>query len=123
MTSHHARLRPDLDHGTWIVTTETGSQYLLDLDAMTIARVPDETRLNQWRQDHPEPVPLEPTTWMQTPGMRRDFEPVPLLQLFLVQVGDAMVMVIDILETGTPTLRATSPVIDIRPGSTPPRAG
>jgi hypothetical protein len=102
---------PDRDSGQWQVLTETGSRYIIDLDARTLTRVPDSDALERWRAVHADPVPVVQVVSLNTPAMRRDFDAIPFWALSAVSVGAPMVAVLDVLGNGTPTLRRTSLVL------------
>lgn len=72
------------------VTTETGTVYLIDNEAMTATRL----------IDHPG-------------RLRRDGEAIRLLQTVSPVVGESMVMLLDLRRDGVTTVRTTSPVVKI----------
>ena len=73
---------------TWLITTRSGSQYLLDLGER-----PMSTRFGGWDASH----------------LRRDSDAVPLLGLASVEVGQPMVLLLDIRGDGIVTRRTTTP--------------
>jgi hypothetical protein len=81
--------------GLWRVTTETGSIYLIDLDNMTVLRVPDRDV-----EDHSD--------------LRRDGDTLALLEIGEPAVGHCMVMVLEPLGAGDATVRRTSLVTEIK---------
>ncbi|WP_146184908.1 hypothetical protein [Agromyces badenianii] len=87
-----------LTAGVYIVTTETGSEYTVDLDQMVVTR-------------HRE----EPDVYHE---LRRDEQSVTLLKLIDCRLGYDMRLLIDLKVEGVlHTTRATTPVvmIDRRP--------
>jgi hypothetical protein len=78
-----------------VITVNTeNSTYLLDLEEMNVRRIPG---------DGPYSGPL-----------RRDDETLTLVELPVPpQVGESMVMVLQIRDDGVVTIRRTSPVISI----------
>lgn len=74
--------------GIWHVITESGSDYLLDLDDLTMQRFPDD-EANQ---------------------LRMDWETVPLIEVVQLEVGHRMELVIDVRGDGVNTYRYTTPV-------------
>lgn len=81
--------------GRWLVQTET-SAYVLDLDAMTCLRYPGMGGNSD---------PVYPTA-----KLRRDAEPVPLLSVDRLELGESMVLSLGIRGDGIPTQRTTTPV-------------
>lgn len=96
--------------GTWLVTTESGSRYLLDLDAMTALRLArEEPLLDQL---------LEPEQRVVSVPMRKDAETLPLLGFVddAIAVGQPAYLAIGGVTSRLgylSTLRATTPVVEI----------
>lgn len=88
--------------GRWQVTTET-SVYLLDLDDGHVTRVPDAGAGNA---DRRPPVAIA--------VLRRDHEPIKLLEVMRCEVGLPMQLVLDVRRDGLPTLRTSTRVRDLR---------
>lgn len=85
----------DQDTGSYLVCTETGSRYLLDLDARTVLRVRTEI-------------------FGLTHALRRDGEDVHLLELVRCVVGAPMVLLINLFVPNViATTRTTSVVVGI----------
>lgn len=78
----------DEAEGVWMVTTETGSRYTVDLDARTIRRNPGAGEL------------------------RADGESLPLHQVVTCEVGASAGFLVTV-ETGVITLRLTSHITRI----------
>ncbi|MDT0168875.1 hypothetical protein [Pseudarthrobacter sp. BRE9] len=93
-------LRND-DAGRYLVTTATGSQYLLDLTARTVQRVVAAT------------APLIDYLDVGFSQLRRDGETVKLLMLESCTVGWPARYWLQIRADHVVTLRTTSPVVDI----------
>lgn len=93
---------PDCDKGQWILTTASGSHYLVDLDADVVLRVPDPDRST------PE-APL-----------RRDTEEIPLLWMNQIRVGHPAVFYLDLRQDGVTTERVTSAVVGVRRAAAQP---
>lgn len=82
------------DFGRYLVTTASGSTYLVDLDGRTLVRLP--------RAD-------------EDAELRRDGEPVALLSVLECTVGMEMVVLIDIRVPGVAfTTRHTTTVTTLR---------
>jgi hypothetical protein len=79
----------DTEAGRWMVTTESGSQHVVDLDARTITRV------------------------TQANGLRKDGDAVPLIELLHCIVGETGIWVLDIRADGVETVRRTTLVKSI----------
>jgi hypothetical protein len=88
--------------GQWQVTTET-SLYLLDLDAQLVTRVPDA---GAGTPPGLSPAPIA--------SLRRDHEPVPLLELIQCELGAPLRMLLDVRRDGVPTLRVSTHVSQLR---------
>lgn len=87
--------------GQYLVTTATGSHYLLDLDARTMTRRMAATA---------------PRVDFLTAGfsvLRRDGDAIELLMLELCEVGSPARLWISVRDDHIPTLRTTSPVVNI----------
>lgn len=84
----------DSSEGGWLLTTETGSLYLVDLDHRTITRCPD------------------PASEAPEPRLRRDYEPLPLQQVIACEPGASAYFLITV-EPGVVTLRITAPVVEL----------
>lgn len=80
--------------GRWRVITE-GSTYLVDLDNRTVSRAPRQGTVGV------------------TGDLRRDGNPIPLLELALCRRAEQAVMMLDIRGDGVATLRVTSLVARI----------
>lgn len=82
--------------GSWVVTTESGTMYLLDLDRDVVIRSPRESGSD-------------------IAHMRRDGDELPLLELFQEPaVGGPLMMLLDLLGNGVATIRVTSDIVDIK---------
>lgn len=88
--------------GLWQVTTET-STYVIDLDAGHCIRVPD-AGLGQ--------VPELPPA--KVAAMRRDQEPIALMAVPRAEVGQPLVLVLNLRGDGVVTVRQSTIVRDIR---------
>lgn len=93
-------LRND-DDGRYLVTTATGSQYVLDLTARTVQRVMAAT------------APLTEYLDVGFSRLRRDGESLELLMLESCTVGSPARYWLQIRADHVVTLRTTSPVVDI----------
>lgn len=93
-------LRND-DAGRYLVTTATGSQYLLDLTARTVQRVMAAT------------APLLEYLDVGFSQLRRDGESLELLMVESCTVGWPARYWLQIRADHVVTLRTTSPVVDI----------
>lgn len=93
-------LRND-DEGRFVVTTATGSQYVLDLTARTVKRVMAAT------------APLIEYLDVGFSQLRRDGEPLELLMLESCSVGAPARYWIQVRDDHIVTLRTTSPVVHI----------
>lgn len=96
-TPHVAEDRDELTNtstGRWRVTTE-GSAYLVDLDDRTVLRAPGQGSVGV------------------TGDLRRDGDPVPLVELALCRRAEQAVMMLDVRGDGVVTLRVTSLVARI----------
>lgn len=87
--------------GRWQVTTET-SVYLVDLDAELVTRVPDAGAGTS-----PGLVPAA------IASLRRDYEPVVLLELINCELDGPLRMLLDIRRDGVPTLRVSTHVREL----------
>lgn len=81
--------------GAWLVTTLSGTSYVIDFGNGTALRRPD-----------PNDEDDEKT-------LRRDDEARPLLGCGPIAIGSDMVLILDIRGDGIPTRRWTTPVIRI----------
>jgi hypothetical protein len=72
------------------VTTITGTVYLIDPEAATVVRLVDHAG-----------------------ALRRDGEAIRLLETPHPQVGEAMVLLLDLRRDGVVTVRMTTPVVNI----------
>lgn len=82
------------DIGRYLVTTASGSTYLVDLDGRTLVRLPPSD---------------------EDAELRRDGEPVALLFILECTVGMEMVVLIDLLVPGVAfTTRRTTTVTALR---------
>jgi hypothetical protein len=88
--------------GQWQVTTET-SLYLVDLDAQSVTRVPDAGAGT--------PPGLSPVA---IASLRRDHEPVTLIELIECQLDRPLRMLLDLRRDGVPTLRVSTHVRELR---------
>ena len=88
--------------GQWQVTTET-SLYLVDLDAQSVTRVPDAGAGT--------PPELSPVA---IASLRRDHEPVTLIELMECQLDRPLRMLLDLRRDGVPTLRVSTHVRELR---------
>lgn len=93
-------LRND-DAGRYLVTTATGSQYLLDLTARTVERVMAAT------------APLVEYLDVGFSQLRRDGETLELLMLESCRIGSPARYWLQIRDDHIVTLRTTSPVVRI----------
>jgi hypothetical protein len=89
------------DSGRYLITTATGSRYVLDLDARTMNRTMAAT------------APLIDFLDAGFSQLRRDGETVELLMLETCRVGVGAKYWLQIREDAIPTLRMTSPVVRI----------
>jgi hypothetical protein len=80
------------------VVTET-STYLLDLTAMTATRLPGRGA---------------GAATATVAELRRDAEPVPLVAVSAVVIGDPMTLILRLREDGLDTVRVTTPVREVR---------
>jgi hypothetical protein len=99
-------LRND-DVGRYLVTTATGSQYVLDMTARTVSRRMAAT------------PPLIEYLDAGFSRLRRDGETLELLMLESCAVGDSARYWIQVRADHIPTLRMTSPVVRIEALQTP----
>lgn len=76
--------------GSWQITTDTGSIYVLDLDQRLLTRVPELV------------------------AMRRDHEPLRLHRLIEARVGASGRFLVQVRNDDIPTIRLTSHVVEIR---------
>ena len=88
--------------GQWQVTTET-SLYLVDLDAQLVTRVPDA---GAGSPPGSSPVAIA--------SLRRDYEPVTLIELIECQLDRPLSMLLDVRRDGVPTLRVSTQVRELR---------
>jgi hypothetical protein len=99
-------LRND-DSGRYLVTTATGSQYLLDLTARTVRRQMAAT------------TPIVDYLEAGFSHLRRDGETLELLMLESCAVGASARYWIQVRDDHIPTLRITSPVLRIDASENP----
>lgn len=81
--------------GVYAVTTFNGTQYLVNLDELTVTRFSNP--------DDPDPEK----------NLRQDGETRPLLAFELIVIGQGMTLILDIRGDGIPTRRQTSTVTRI----------
>ncbi|MBE4719871.1 hypothetical protein DAD99_17520 [Pseudarthrobacter sp. AB1] len=86
-----------------MVTTATGSQYVVNLDNRTVARKMAAT------------APLVDFLDTGFSQLRRDEEILELLMLESCEVGDSALFWIQVRDDHIPTFRTTSPVVNIEP--------
>lgn len=86
-----------------MVTTATGSQYVVNLDDRTIARKMAAT------------APLVDFLDAGFSQLRRDGEELELLMLESCEIGSSAVFWIQVRDDHLPTVRTTSPVVGIEP--------
>lgn len=89
------------DDGRYLLTTATGSHYLLDLDARTIRRTMAAT------------APIVAYLDAGFSLLRRDGEALELLLLESCRIGASARYWLQVREDHIPTLRMTSPVLRI----------
>jgi hypothetical protein len=85
---------------TYRVTTET-SAYLIDPDARTATRLAGHGSQSGHDGD------------VMVAELRRDGEPVPIVAISTLVIGQPMVLLLRLREDGSPTLRTTTPIQDI----------
>lgn len=83
------------------VTTESGTTYVLDLGRQVATRLPASLDVSG--------------PHARSSVLRRDGDEVRLLIPPAVTVGAPMVLWLDIARDGTPSLRVTTPVVDVSP--------
>jgi hypothetical protein len=88
--------------GRWQVTTEA-SLYLIDLDAQSVTRIPDAGAGT-----------LPGETPVAMASLRRDHQPIPLLELIQCELGKPLRMLLDIRCDGIATLRVSTLVRELR---------
>lgn len=88
--------------GLWQVATET-SLYVVDLDARLVTRVPDA---GAGTLPGLSPVAIA--------SLRRDHEPVTLIELIECQLDRPLRMLLDLRRDGVPTLRVSTHVRELR---------
>lgn len=93
--------------GQWTVTTSSGSVYFFDLDRRLVTRCATARG--------PQPG------YRDTAQLRRDGEPVPLLELHC-RAGSPLRMLLRVRDDNVTTLRVTTPVRSIRRLGLPPAA-
>lgn len=88
---------------TSIITTATGSKYLLDDSGehKTLARLPGATEAHPSMDGH------------EVQAMRRDGEAIPVLEILRLEVGKPALYTLDLRGDGVITLRTTSEVVSI----------
>lgn len=104
--------------GQWLVRTETGTLYVLDLDAQTQTRVPDPERVDVWLAagGHKPAVEFLPLGTITGPALRRDHETLALAALGSVRIGEPLFMMLDLFGNLTAvTMRITSRVTEATP--------
>lgn len=89
------------DEGRYLVTTATGSQYLVDLGSRTLQRKMAAT------------APLLDYLEAGFSQLRRDGEALELLMLEACTVGANATFWVQVRDDHIPTLRTTSPVVRI----------
>lgn len=89
--------------GRFLVTTATGSQYVVNLDDRTISRKMAAT------------APLVDFLDAGFSQLRRDGEALELLMLESCEVGGPVLFWIQVRNDRIPTFRMTSPVVGIEP--------
>lgn len=89
------------DAGRYLVTTATGSQYVLDLSARTLKRQMAAT------------APVVDYLDAGFSQLRRDGERIELLMLEVCAVGASARYWVQVRDDHVPTLRTTSPVVRI----------
>lgn len=89
--------------GRFLVTTATGSEYVVNLDDRTISRKMATT------------APLVDFLDAGLSQLRRDGELLELLMLESCEVGSSAVFWIQVRDDHIPTFRRTSPVVCIEP--------
>lgn len=89
------------DRGRYLLTTATGSRYILDLEARALSRTMAATSP---REDH---------VVAGVSRLRRDGEPIELLMLEACEVGAMGRFWLQIRTDHVPTLRETSPIVRI----------
>lgn len=95
----HTRVCPDCDRGTWLIGTQSGTWYFLDLSVPSrrvVSRVTDPDNTNP---DH---------------ALRRDGEPLALLASTPVIAGTNWIQVLDLRGDGVATVRTTNFVTTVR---------
>ncbi|MGO4258133.1 hypothetical protein [Marmoricola sp. RAF53] len=104
--------------GVWEVVTASNSVYVVDLDARTLTRTPDRWRVADWIAGGGRRMPVAPLPIgmdNQTPGLRRDHEPIPLLNLEPVRLDHYLIALLDLVGDGaTATTRMTNVVLGTR---------
>jgi hypothetical protein len=88
--------------GQWQVATET-SLYLIDIDRRLVTRVPDA---GDGTMPGLPPVAIA--------SLRRDHEPLPLIELVECELGKPLRMLIDVRRDGVPTLRVSTHIRELR---------
>jgi hypothetical protein len=79
----------DGDTGYWLVTTVTGTRYVIDLDRRLVCRMPSPTATS----------------------MRRDFERVPLVRMTRCCIAQPLVMLINLKTPGALITQRTSSLV------------
>ena len=79
--------------GSWTVSTESGSQYLVDLDRHQLRRYP----------------PIDGVATRIEAVLRRDGLDIPIVAIAVV-IGEPMIALLDLYGDGTVTMRTTTPV-------------
>ena len=90
----------DESDGQWLVVTESSS-YLFDLDDRTATRYPGGGAVAG--EDDPWPVA----------DLRRDLEPIRLINLARCTVGERLIAVLDVRRDGVVTVRESTFVVTI----------
>lgn len=106
--------------GRWWVHTQTAI-YRVDLDRRVVTRFPAASDgvdlvVDVFGKGHDEVG--EDEAWLVS-RLRQDTEPIQLLQLRNLAVGESMVLVLDIRADGVLTVRPTTPVTSIRRADEP----
>lgn len=88
--------------GRWQITTET-ALYVVDMDARTCVRVPDA---GLGTVDGLSPAVVS--------AKRLDHQPIPLVSLIRAELGEPLLLVLDLRGDGVKTVRQSTVVRDIR---------
>jgi hypothetical protein len=88
----------DQDSGSYMVRTSSGTVYLIDLDRRLVQRLAAEYE------------PSGPYAKIPVAVLRRDADPIPLLKLERLQVGERGMLILDLRGDGILTFRDTTEV-------------